>query len=797
MVSQVKTNCKAIEHLVKNDPIASYSYPGAQAELKDDVVTLTLDPNTQVTYPLSIDSLIETNGVNSAVAQKVHIAFRKMKLKIVNAEVLQRRLRNIALTYAPEVQTLIQQFSKIPSILAGKLREIYGSPAFQTKYHLQVGAAKQERKIAKISKNERSLLVSSEGSSGPSEQDMLNLDTDDIFTIGVAASQGAENQEVLMFVGNTGTGKSTCINDLMGCPIRRIPKEHLGVTDKVGLDLLIAENPATSVGHHNISKTSLPIVIPDKKNKFAYCDCPGFKDTRGRAVEIYNAMSIIDVIRRSKSVKGFLLFIDCSDLKSQRGKSIIDNIRFLWKLLGKFTPHERAVLFVITKADLAKDKLPDIKEVLKQSIREIALDHENEKPFRKFCEEIFNSGIFDDKLGDRVRIYDPSSRNTAQERADFVQLIRGLTHVTNVKPDQYGYPVSDKVEMKYEMTRVSLIFHLQKVLTSLKQEIRKYWEGKTKEANIQETKACLDEISEWLKNIKEEIAHFGGKTYEKVSEKLTNEINQSLNYWGKLNELTKKPQEIENISDNLKNIVTELKAIRDEVENLYYKRIYEAVKSSLETGFQAYSVQSNLKEMRTVLGTKKLSDLTDREFCELLKNLATKAGLELQYQNELSTMLAKDSARKLALEKVIRDNIIEPVNSTVNQGVITIVANASKVALSEIVEKVQDSIQSATEIWITVQTAGSQIGTLFFDTALSEVKFQGKTVYIQADKIEIMKESAVNLDRLVGKLNCGGSLTIKGQLKGSYQVQNKQVVFSTQTATTEHRIYRFQWPLEI
>lgn len=450
-------------------------------------------------------------------------------------------------------------------------------------------------------------------------------------------------------------------------------------------------------------------------------------------------------------------------------------------------------MFVITKAD-RDDNLVDVKKVLQESVEEIARDKTRPKPFRTFCADVVYSGIFEDKLGNRVKIYDPCGPNSAQERVDLLQLFNNLSYEVNVPVEKFGYPVSEAVEASLDMTRVSIIFQLQKVLPALQVEIGKYWESRTESKNVEDTKGCLDEIEKWIKEAKEEAGHFGTPRYLKLFDTLANQINQALNYWSKLNEIGDK-KEIKNIEDHLKNLVSELKSIRDKVEKLYYQRMFAIIRSSIETKWQGYAVQSDLEEMRKAIGSKKLSDLSLKEFCEILGSLSVKAGLDLPYKQHLETILVKDNSRRLELEKIIRDNIQEPFRTSVGNKSIKVEANGEKIALSEILKKIKDSVEATNEIWITVLSPKTQNGTLFLDTNMSDTQSKGKTIYIQVDKIEIMKNSVVNLDLVMGKLNCGGSLTIVGQLKGKYEVRDKQLIFTPSANTEAKRAYRFQWPL--
>ncbi len=135
----------------------------------------------------------------------------------------------------------------------------------------------------------------------------------------------------------------------MGCVMKMVDPDLIGVSG--GLEeILVAENPITKIGHKKSSETKTPSVVLDPSLQIAYCDCPGFKDTKGKAVEIYNAFSIVDIMEKSKGLSGFLVFINYHALKNNRGQDIQDDIKFLQLLIKDFKRFEQNILFVVTQA---------------------------------------------------------------------------------------------------------------------------------------------------------------------------------------------------------------------------------------------------------------------------------------------------------------------------------------------------------------------------------------------------------------------------------------------------------------
>ncbi|EKX35471.1 hypothetical protein GUITHDRAFT_118387 [Guillardia theta CCMP2712] len=116
----------------------------------------------------------------------------------------------------------------------------------------------------------------------------------------------AAGMHCIMVIGKTGIGKSTILTAMIkGMSSLHAKKErgavHLvsegdPITDDHGNEIFV-------IGHdRGKSQTDVPGVYRDAKRKVAICDCPGFKDTRGKTFEIANAINISGIITVAKSV---------------------------------------------------------------------------------------------------------------------------------------------------------------------------------------------------------------------------------------------------------------------------------------------------------------------------------------------------------------------------------------------------------------------------------------------------------------------------------------------------------------
>lgn len=122
----------------------------------------------------------------------------------------------------------------------------------------------------------------------------------------------------VLFLGTTGIGKSTLINNLMGSKLKVIGKDG-------GLQLEpVSPVNGFAIGHDCVSVTSIPNAVYDEQNRLVYCDCPGFGDTNGAYQEILNAFAIDQVLTFSEGTESkvkILLMMSASPAVVQSGRA--------------------------------------------------------------------------------------------------------------------------------------------------------------------------------------------------------------------------------------------------------------------------------------------------------------------------------------------------------------------------------------------------------------------------------------------------------------------------------------------
>ena len=190
------------------------------------------------------------------------------------------------------------------------------------------------------------------------------LDLQEIIRLVSKAAEGnsmISGQDIVLFIGETGTGKSTTIQFLAGCKMGEVSveiaenkfiKHHIEAVS-------IPENNPSLIGVKssclNKSETRYikPVIVnlkevigPQEDEYMNLCDAPGYGDTDGPEIDIANSLGIINGIKKAKSVKVVALL---SSKGGDRGEGIRRLARLLVNLIEDFEERSKSILYLFTK----------------------------------------------------------------------------------------------------------------------------------------------------------------------------------------------------------------------------------------------------------------------------------------------------------------------------------------------------------------------------------------------------------------------------------------------------------------
>ena len=182
------------------------------------------------------------------------------------------------------------------------------------------------------------------------------LDIHELFRLigyGENAATLIEGQDVILFLGGTGAGKSTTIHYLAGSEMQTTQvngMDHIG-PKKIRTNRLEKVRTSSSSKSETRYITSVPVDLTElgsiNRGQVILCDTPGFGDTAGPEVDIANALSIVEAIRKSKSVKPVILVSYKSIGDRYQGLKSLAHI--LAGMIPSIEDHIQCVSYLFTK----------------------------------------------------------------------------------------------------------------------------------------------------------------------------------------------------------------------------------------------------------------------------------------------------------------------------------------------------------------------------------------------------------------------------------------------------------------
>ncbi|KAL4445288.1 hypothetical protein ABPG74_022101 [Tetrahymena malaccensis] len=174
------------------------------------------------------------------------------------------------------------------------------------------------------------------------------------------AAKLIQNQDILLFLGGTGSGKSTSIHFLAGSPMKELEVKLQGgktlkyigpVIQKIQRQELknikvspYAESETRYISPVQLNYKEIGMV---KDGSIVLCDAPGFGDTAGPEVDIANGIGMVNAIRGCRSVRPVVLASNQSI--GDRGEGIRRLAHTLVGLIKKVDDHLYSFSYLFTK----------------------------------------------------------------------------------------------------------------------------------------------------------------------------------------------------------------------------------------------------------------------------------------------------------------------------------------------------------------------------------------------------------------------------------------------------------------
>ena len=166
-----------------------------------------------------------------------------------------------------------------------------------------------------------------------------------------------QNKNLLLVLGQTGSGKSTLINHLLGHPMVRHEDGHLVLSEEVN-------GEKATIGQTYASQTLHPEVYSCGKS-YQLCDTAGFSDTRGDQVSVASYLAMQTIGHAVSKIQGLLIVIDYNAFKNGagRGQSLRETLSTVASTFKAYPDIINSALLVINKTELTQSS----KEVLNRA----------------------------------------------------------------------------------------------------------------------------------------------------------------------------------------------------------------------------------------------------------------------------------------------------------------------------------------------------------------------------------------------------------------------------------------------
>ena len=172
-----------------------------------------------------------------------------------------------------------------------------------------------------------------------------------------SAAEQIKERDIVLFIGDSGSGKSTTIQFLSGCNMIQTRQEispgkfllHIEPDEKTRnlCSENIISNAESKSTTRYIAAQHVPLEVVNRSGFITLCDAPGFGDTAGAEVDVANSMGVFKALCGCKSVKivAFASYRSIGD----RGQGIVKLANILANMIDDVTNRLASIQYVFTK----------------------------------------------------------------------------------------------------------------------------------------------------------------------------------------------------------------------------------------------------------------------------------------------------------------------------------------------------------------------------------------------------------------------------------------------------------------
>ncbi len=207
------------------------------------------------------------------------------------------------------------------------------------------------------------------------------------------AAISIKNQNIILLLGRTGSGKSTTTHFLCGSTMEKtVVKglEHIQAAktnNEVLKEVKTSPEKKSETRYIKAIPVSFESIGYDREGGIVICDTPGFEDTQGAEVDIANAIGVLEAVRGAKTVRPVVLISNKSI--GDRCELLKELAHLLVRTFLNIKDHLEAFTFVFTK--YSSDELAQVYAELKNLKTHLSAEEKSDKSLMALFESMLDA----------------------------------------------------------------------------------------------------------------------------------------------------------------------------------------------------------------------------------------------------------------------------------------------------------------------------------------------------------------------------------------------------------------------
>ncbi len=244
---------------------------------------------------------------------------------------------------------------------------------------------------------------------------------------GTGQAEKVAGKDLVILVGNTGSGKSTAILHIAGVTFE-IGESERGLRHFFSKGGMKPDMESFVTAPDSRSITQFINVLQMPESGPCLCDTPGFADTRSPEIDLSNGLNTVKALHNAKSVR-LVVVCECSAVTEGRAGMFKQLLSTLTSLVRDAQHHKESIAFLFTKVgdDMTFGRLVSYLK----DVREELTDQENrQESYTALLERAIESAS--DKSAILLRAENLQSGDTSRQALEMLSSLKLITNPQDV-----------------------------------------------------------------------------------------------------------------------------------------------------------------------------------------------------------------------------------------------------------------------------------------------------------------------------------------------------------------------------